>query len=88
MPIGSAGPYAAMAKASRRRPQSCEHDAGGDEQGEKRPVGRFEIETQRLKPIDRKRARTRSFAAAEARGRRSGRLGNERSIRLMSIVNL
>jgi hypothetical protein len=30
-----------------------EHDAGGDEQGEKRPVGRFESKTRRSKPIDR-----------------------------------
>jgi hypothetical protein len=57
-----------MAKASRRRLQSCEHDAGGDEQGEKRPVGRFEIKTRRSKPIDRKRARTRIIRGKPKRG--------------------
>jgi len=56
-------------------------DAGGDEQGEKRPVGWFEIKTRRPKPIGRTRARIRIHSRRpKARGRRSERLGNERSI--------
>jgi hypothetical protein len=88
MPIGSAGPYAAMAKASRRRPKKLRDDAGGDEQGEKRPVGWFEIKTRRSKPMGRTRARTRIHSRRPS-ARMSERATRQRALdRLVSIVNL